>query len=119
MELLLGYSVYFLIVWLAAIVVVFSLGGIFGFGIPSWGSFAWRTAVLALLVLLGTFIPIPFSGSIMACIALVMLFDMEFPDDWIPVVGFCIAMFIAQILVGILVFSVLFATAAGGAAAAG
>jgi hypothetical protein len=94
------------------LVVILLLGSLLDLAVPSWGGLLWRTAVLAGVTLLGLFIPIPFAGSILAAIVLIVLFEMDLATEWMSIVAFVVAYGIAMWAVSFFLFAALIGSGA-------
>lgn len=87
--------------------MIFAIGNILDLSIPSFTGMLWRTAVLAAATIAGgvaaAIVPFPFAGllvpSVFAAIVLIVLFDMEFPEELGSVMIFLVAYALAQFLI--------------------
>ena len=88
--------------FVAAALVVFLLGSVLELNIPSFFGMIWRclclagvTVAVSVASALG-YLPIPFIDVLVTAVAVVFLFGLDMPDDWIMVVAFIVAYAIAQ-----------------------
>lgn len=120
MEYVVPLLVMFGLCYVAALLVILTLGGLFELSIPSVKGLIWRTGVLAGCTVIGTiasgFVPLPLAGMVIPAIfgaaALMVLFEMSLPEDWTLIAGFTVVYFIAIVLIGILA-AILFAESGG------
>lgn len=102
MEYIIGFAIVSVFLGVCTILITLTLGGLMGMEVPSWGGLILRSFALGAIIAASGFIPIPFSGWIASGIGLVLLFNLDFPEDGLKMVLFVIALIIAQIILGML-----------------
>ncbi|MGP1345382.1 MAG: hypothetical protein ACTS3F_01770 [Phycisphaerales bacterium] len=110
MDYVIFFGLWFVLTYVAAFLTIMLLGNFLGLSVPDFGGLLWRTGVLAGATVVGavvaSMVPVPFAGilipSVLGAIVLVMLFEMEFLEEFWAIVVFLIAYAFAQLLIAIL-----------------